>query len=110
MEKKRIQVYSDAETKRRIELATAKKIIAVTEYCLAAIRQQLSDDDMLEREQVEIPIKPTQDDDLIRDLRALREAILAERGGQLIDVDAILDQVREERDDELLFTMPYRPS
>ena len=100
MIKKRIQVYADQETKRRIELAAAKQDVPVTEYCLAAIIQQLAEDDMLEREQVEIPIKPTQGEDLLADLRDLRERIKARRGGRLIQLD-IVHQVREERDYEL---------
>jgi uncharacterized protein (DUF1778 family) len=43
MNKQRIQVYADPETKRRIELAAAKHETSVTEYCLAAIEQQLAD-------------------------------------------------------------------
>ena len=75
MAKTRIQVYADEETKRRIELAAAKKEIAITQYCLEAIRQQLAEDDMLDREKIEIPIKPTRDKDLIADLRALHKEI-----------------------------------
>jgi hypothetical protein len=97
---KRIQVYTDEETKRRIELAAAKHDIPVTEYCLVAILQQLAEDDMLEPEKVEISIKPTRDKELIADLRALRENILTRRGGKLIDAD-IIHRVREERDDEI---------
>ena len=46
-----IQVYTDPETKRRVELAAAKHEISVTEYCFEAIQQQLAEDDLLEREQ-----------------------------------------------------------
>ena len=101
METKRIQVYVDWETKRRIELAAAKRQRAVTEYCLEAIKQQLIEDDVLEKENIEIPVKPTKDINLIADLRKLREAIKTDRNGQLIDLDTIIDQVREERDHEL---------
>jgi uncharacterized protein (DUF1778 family) len=101
MAKTRIQVYTDEETKRRIELAAARQDIAITQYCLEAIRQRLAEDDMLEREKIEIPIKPARDKDLIADLRALHEEIKAYRGGKLIDVDQELDQMREERDHEL---------
>lgn len=55
MTKKRTQVYADEETKRRVDLAAAKHNVPVTEYCLAAIKQQLAEDDVLEREQIEIP-------------------------------------------------------
>ena len=102
MNKQRIQVYTDAETKRRIELAAARHETSVTEYCLAAIEQQLADDDMLEQEQVEIPIKPSRAvAGLIADLRQLRETIKADRGGALIDLDDVLEEVRDERDHEL---------
>jgi hypothetical protein len=101
MNTKRIQVYADLETKRRIELAAARRAVAVTQYCLEAIRQQLEEDDLLEREQIEIPVKPIQDEVLIAELRALQEQIKAERGGKLIDVDRALEQIREERDYEL---------
>ncbi|MGD9101581.1 MAG: hypothetical protein PVF45_13950 [Anaerolineae bacterium] len=100
--KKRIQVYADPEIKRRIELAAARRDMSVTKYCLDAIRQRLVEDDMLEREKIEIPIKPVGGEDLIANLRALHEKIKAHRGGKLIDVDHILDQVREERDHEIL--------
>ena len=49
MSKTRIQVYTDEETKRRIELAAVRQNIAVTEYRLRAIEQRLAEDDMLER-------------------------------------------------------------
>ena len=101
MNKMRIQVYTDQETKRRIELAAARQDIAITQYCLEAIRQQLAEDDMLERESIEIPIKPAKEEGLIADLRALHEEIKTYRGGKLIDVDQELEQMREERDYEL---------
>jgi uncharacterized protein (DUF1778 family) len=101
MNKKRIQVYADPETKRRIELAAARRDIPVTQYCLEAIHQKLAEDDLLMRETVEIPIKQTKDEDLIANLRALREKILVSRGGKLISLD-IVEQVREERDHGLL--------
>ena len=100
MARKRIQVYADEETKRRIQLAAARQNIAITQYCLEAIRQQLAEDDMLERERIETPIELAKGEDLIADLRALREKIKARRGGKLIDLD-IVEQVREERDYEL---------
>lgn len=42
MNKQRIQVYADPETRRRIGLAAAKHQMPVTEYCFEAIRQQLA--------------------------------------------------------------------
>jgi hypothetical protein len=103
MEKQRIQVYADPEMKRRIELAAAKYNVPVTEYCLSAIQQQLADDDLLEAEKVEIVVTPGKhnDDTLIADLRTLHQEILSYRKGELLDVDAELEEMREERDYEL---------
>lgn len=102
MTKERIQVYAEPELKRRIELAAAKRDTPVTQYCLDAIVQQLADDDVLEQSQVTINVHPGSDDTLIADLRALHDRILTRRVGKLIDVDTIMEQVRNERDDELL--------
>jgi hypothetical protein len=101
MDTKRIQVYADWETKRRVALAAAKQQRSVIEYCLEAIKQRLTEDDVLEKENIDIPIRPTRDTNLPADLRTLREAIKTDRDGQLIDLDASIDQVREERDHEL---------
>ena len=102
MPKTRIQVYADDEIKRRIELAAAKRHVAVTEYCLDAIVQQLADDAVLEEMEITIPVKTRSNENLYDELIELTDRILAERGGEYIDVDEIIDQVRSERDDELL--------
>ena len=68
---------------------------------LGAIRQQLAEDDALEQEATAPPAGATRDT-LFAELRTLREAIITERGGRPLDLDAILDEVRHERDDELL--------
>ena len=60
-----------------------------------------SEDEVLEQEQLDFPTPPTKDSNLIADLRALRGQIQAERGGNLLDVDTVLDQMREERMHEL---------
>jgi hypothetical protein len=101
MNNKYIQLYADSETIRRIELAAARREVTVIQYCLEAIGQQLEEDDTLELEQIEIPVKPAQTEDLIAELWALHEQIKAERGGRLIEVDKALEQTREERDYEL---------
>ena len=101
MAKTGIQVYADEETKRRIELAAKKRDVAVTTYCLEAVMQQLTEDDMLEREEVKIRIKPARDEGLMADLRALREKIKSRCGGKLISLD-IVEKVRQERDYELI--------
>lgn len=98
----RIQVYTDPQMKRRIELAAARLDVPVTQYCLEAIEQRLADEEMLEKETIEIPVTPPEKDEtLIDDLRALRERILAERGGRPIDIDTLIEEMRDERDDEL---------
>ena len=100
---RRIQVYADVQTKRRIELAAAKRNLPVTTYCLEAIMQQLGEDEVLEEEQIEISIKPTAqtfDAQLIARMKELRERIKARRNGKLIRTD-IVEQVRAERDEEL---------
>jgi uncharacterized protein (DUF1778 family) len=102
MEKQRIQVYADPEIKRRIELAAAKYNMAVTEYCLSAIQRQLEDDDLLEAEEVTIPVNPTLSEEFIASLQALQEKIKARRRGQPIDIDPIMDEMRDERDNELI--------
>lgn len=102
MNKQRIQVYANGEMKRRIELAAAKYDMPVTEYCLAAIEQQLIDDDLLEQSKIEIPIQPTISNELVDELYSLQARILERRNGVLIDIDDALAQVREARDDELI--------
>jgi len=101
MIRKRIQVYADPETKRRIELAAARRDLAVTEYCLAAIEQQLAEDDVLEQEHIDIPVRLARHSYFFDELEALRERILVRRRGELIDVAAAVEQTREERDDEI---------
>ena len=101
MNKQRIQVYADAEMKRRIELAAMNRNVSVTVYCMEAIRNQLADEDLLEREQIDIFVhSDREDNDLLADLDELHAKILAGRGGKPIDVD-IIELVRQETDDEL---------
>ncbi len=96
----RIQVYTDPATKQRIERAAARRELAVAEYCMAAIEQQLMEDDMLEEAQAVPSSKPVTRD-VLADLQALRDKILARRRGKLIDVVAAVEQAREERDHEI---------
>jgi hypothetical protein len=99
----RIQVYADAETKWRIELAAAKHNLPVTSYCLEAIIQQLGEVEALDEAHIEIPVRPTArlvDRQLLAQMRGLRERIKARRGDKLITTD-VLERVREERDDDL---------
>jgi hypothetical protein len=102
MDKKRIQVYANPEMKRRIELAAAKYNVAVTEYCLNAIQQQLADDDLLETEQVTLAVSPTLAEAYIDSLEGLQAKIKTRRDGQPIDIDRLIEAMRAERDEELL--------
>ncbi len=91
-----IQVYTDPEMKRRIELTAARLDVPVTQYCLEAIKQRLEDEELLDKEMIDIPANPEREDvDVIADLRTLRERILERRGGQPITRD-ILDELQEE--------------
>jgi hypothetical protein len=96
LSKKRIQIYADDETIRRVELAAEKHSLPVTTYCLTAIQHQLEEDG------IEVESTPTQFQDLIAELRELQERILQERGGQPVNVNSLLEQLREERDEESL--------
>lgn len=101
MPKKCIQIYVDEGIRRRIELAAAKRNVSITSYCLAAIKQKLAEDDLLERDQIEIATTQRDEDDLIADLQALHAEILAYRGGQLLDINRGLEATRKARDDEI---------
>jgi hypothetical protein len=75
--------------------------MAVTEYCLQAITQQLADDELLEAEQFTLTVSSALSEELIASLRALQAKIKARRGGQPIDIDRIMQKMQEERDREL---------
>ena len=83
-------------------MAAAKYASSVTEYCFEAIQQRLAEDDLAESEQIEVPVKHGPDNNLIADLRALQEKIKTERGGELLDLDAIFTELHEARERELL--------
>lgn len=101
MGKTRIQVYADPLLKRRIELAAAKRDMPVTEYCLAAIVQRLAEDEVLEAEQIVIDVEPQPYEMLAATVRTIREEIDAYRQGAPVDVDALIEETRRGRDDEL---------
>jgi hypothetical protein len=92
-----LEITLDAETKQRVEVVAAEKNVSVNDYVMAAVQRQLANDEPItDRAQM------AQDEaiQLVKDMRALRESILAERNGELIDVNAILDLVRDGQDAE----------
>ena len=102
MNKTRIQVYADPRLKRRVELAAAKRDVPVTEYCLEAIIQRLAEDEVLEAEQIVIDLDDRSDGALLSELMALHERILADRNGVPVDTSDLLEEVRHEREAELV--------
>ena len=101
MTKKRIQIYADDQTMRRVELAAEKHNLPINAYCLTAIRQQL-DEDGIEVDAQNLEVEQTQFQEVINELRQLQERILHKRNGQPVDVDTLVEQLREERDEEAL--------
>ena len=102
MEENCIKLLPDTETERRIELVAVKRDVTVAEYCLAAIQRQLAEDEQLERFRLDIPGRSGVDEEFFRSLQALREKTKVRREGQPIDVDRIMTQMRDERDNEIL--------
>lgn len=100
-EKTRIQVYADPQLKRRIELAAARLDVPVTDYCLDAIVHRLDEDELLDADRITIDVNPHLPAALVADLKALHEQILVDRGGEFVDIDAALDGVRDERDEDI---------
>lgn len=104
MLKTRIQLYTDTEMKRRITLAATKYEVPITQYCFEAVQQRLAEDDLIDQAHIDIPVtQPSLNTQLISNLRALDREIKASRQGQPpLDVEAVLDQIHEEREHDLL--------
>ncbi len=101
MLKTRVRLYTDPEAKRRIELAAAKYNMPVTQYCFEAVRQQLEEDDLWEREAIEIPVKQTQKETrLFDEMRTLHQQIKIRRQGKPIAVEKIMNEMHAEREYE----------
>ena len=79
----------------------AQRVDAGTRSDLDTIVQQLADDQVLDAGEILISVKPGSDEALLDDMSSLRHEILANRGGETITAD-ILEQVRFERDDDLI--------
>lgn len=99
--KKRLQVYAADETIRRIELAAQKHNLPVSTYCLIAIQHQLEEDGVAINGAF-AEANQSQFQALINEMRELQTRTLQERGGQPIDVDSLLEDLRDERDEEAL--------
>lgn len=99
--KVRIQVYADPRMKRRIELAAAKYDVPVTDYCLAAIVQRLIEDEVLDAEAITIHVSPLRPANPAPSLKILHEKVLEYRHGVPLDIDAMINETRDERDEEL---------
>jgi hypothetical protein len=65
----------------------------VNDYLVTAVQRQLESDAV---KKLEIQPVSEEMDALIRNIRLRRERILAERNGEFIDVDAIIELVRNE--------------
>jgi hypothetical protein len=100
MRKRRVQLYADDHIIRRIEVAAQKHNMAISAYCLTAIEHQL-DEDGIESDDI-LPTTQSQFENVLQEIKELQAQILQERAGQIIDVDSLLDGLREERDEEAL--------
>src|SRR5438552_2111644 len=98
MSKVQLIIAMDAETKQQIEAAAAKQQLSIDDYVTAAVLRRLAYDG-LEATTPRMTIEASLQH--LERISANREKILAERNGELIDVNAIIDLVREERDAEL---------
>lgn len=96
-----IQLFTDPETERRLEAVAAKRDIAVAEYCLAAIERQLVEDEQLEGDRTTVAGRTEVDEAFFDSLQALQVKISNRRSGKSIEVDRIMSQIREERENEI---------
>ena len=101
MEPHCIQLFTDPETERRLEVVASKRDVAVAEYCLEAIKRQLVEDEQLEAFRSTGLGRSEVDESFFDSLQALREKIGKRRKGKPIEVDSVISQIREERDDEI---------
>ncbi len=98
MEEHCIQLFTDPETERRLEVVASKRDVAVAEYCLAAIKRQLVEDEQLEDCRPSGADRSKVDEAFFDSLQALREKIRKRRNGKPIEVDRIISQIRQERE------------
>ena len=102
MNKTQLRIDVDAETKQLVEAAAAEKKISVDDYLLNSVRHQLIEDGKIKPEKSDSVSNPTSRAELLQAIDTLHAEILARREGKPIDIDAIIELVRNERDAELL--------
>ncbi len=98
MNKTQLKIDMDVETKQRVEAAAAEKNVSVNDYLLTAVQHQLANEGLVAANP---PLTKEQSTQLMEEMHTLREKILAERNGELIDVNAFIELVRDERDAQL---------
>src|SRR5262245_14855854 len=93
-----VTISMDAETKQRVDAAVAEEHVSLNDFLLTAVKRRLDD---RRPESTNPRITKEESLQLLERMAARRERILAERNGEFIDVNAILDEVRDEHDAEL---------
>lgn len=101
MEKGRVHLSTDRETKHRIALAARRRNLSVTDYCMEAIRRQLADDGVIEVRPTTTVQSQQSLEEVLAELRAVHQEILAHNDLGGTDVVEELNRMREERDLDL---------
>lgn len=98
MSKERIQVYVDSDTKKRVELGAARQEVSVTRYCLDAIQQKLDEENLLNKDEITVPVdRKTHQLQVINRIQSLREQTLERREGAELEIDSVIQDLRDEQ-------------
>lgn len=97
-----LEINLDAETKRRVEAAAAEKKVSVNEYLLESIRSRLEIDGKLASGEADFAQRQIYEVELLQKIAELHASILARREGEPLDLNTIIDLVRDERDADIL--------
>ena len=89
--RKRIQIYADDETIRRVEVAAQKHNLSVTTYCLTAIQHQLEEYG-IEVSELFKEADQAQFQTVLKEIIELQQRILKRRNGQPVHIDALLEE------------------
>ncbi len=73
----------------------------MNDYLLKSVRHQLIRDGQLKVDEIDSVKHPSFGAELLQKIDSLHAAILERRDGEPIDIDAIIELVRNERDAEL---------